>query len=400
MRIVFSHDRELLDTLCTRSIFVHAGSITLRSGSYSQASQQVLLEQKSATQAKLLAKKEHARIEQEYRRRREEASRTKARRSGRMSDARDSDAREKRGRYIVSGQDGKAAKLSAHMAERLETTSSRLADMHVEKRYEGSVWIESEASKRPVLLSLPQQTIALSEDKSLSIPALYVGNSDHIGLVGANGSGKTSLIHKLIKELVKKNVSSDVDIQALSANEGEGRGSSALSDLAALPVLYIPQDEEDGVQITGHGEASPEASAYTLRFSCATALEELGALNAQDRGKVLSIIAQLNSDPDRVLQSEQLSPGELRKLMLALGILKKPQLIIVDEPTNHVDLGSVEAMERVLGEYPGALIVVSHDKNFIGNTTSIMWHIHPSEKPQNSGVQQEDPSTVFELRVE
>lgn len=68
-------------------------------------------------------------------------------------------------------------------------------------------------------------------------------------------------------------------------------------------------------------------------------------------------VAQLNSDPDRILDGDELSPGELRKLMLAQGILRRPALIAMDEPTNHLDIGSIEALERVLVAYPGALVL-------------------------------------------
>ena len=67
----------------------------------------------------------------------------------------------------------------------------------------------------------------------------------------------------------------------------------------------------------------------------------------------------------KLLAGESPSPGELRKLLLCLGLLDRPELIVMDEPTNHLDLESKEALARVLAEYPGALIVVSHERWFI-----------------------------------
>ncbi len=57
--------------------------------------------------------------------------------------------------------------------------------------------------------------------------------------------------------------------------------------------------------------------------------------------------------------------------MLALGMLESPELIVVDEPTNYLDLGSTVALERLLSGYPGALLLVSHDLSLIDSTTSI-----------------------------
>ena len=80
----------------------------MRAGGYSRASSQVELERSSTLHAKEAAQKEKARLERETQRRREEASRVQARKSGRTIDKHDSDARAKKRGYIVSGQDGKA----------------------------------------------------------------------------------------------------------------------------------------------------------------------------------------------------------------------------------------------------------------------------------------------------
>ena len=102
-------------------------------------------------------------------------------------------------------------------------------------------------------------------------------------------------------------------------------------------------------------------------------LRKIKGLSNSQRGRVLSIVAQLNSDPDYVLAGESTSPGEMRKLMLALGILESPELVVMDEPTNYLDLGSTVALERLLSEYPGALLLVSHDLSLVDSATSIKW---------------------------
>jgi ATPase subunit of ABC transporter with duplicated ATPase domains len=161
---------------------------------------------------------------------------------------------------------------------------------------------------------------------SLAYPPLYVGNTDHIALVGDNGSGKTTLVKSLVDQL----------------SEG-------------TRYLYVPQEPTEAQRTE--------------------VLMRLIGLSAIERGRALSVVAQLNSDPDRVLEGDVVSPGELRKLMLALGILDSPELIIMDEPTNHLDLGSTEALERLLAGYPGALLLVSHDAALLGATTTITWSI-------------------------
>ena len=328
--LLVSHDRALLDEVCMQCLFVTRGAAALRPGGYTQASGQAALERESAIHARREARKEKARIEREAERRREAADRAAAGRSGRGLDKRDSDAREKRMRYLVSGQDGKAGKLSGAMGSRLAAAGDKLARAHVDKRYEGDIWADARPSRRPVLFRMEPQTLRMG-DFALEVPALYIGNTDRIGLVGDNGSGKSTLVKRIVGSL----------------DEG-------------VRCLYIPQ----------------EPTADQKR----AASEELRGLPNDQRGRALSIVAQLNSDPARLLEGGEASPGEMRKLMLALGILRAPELIVMDEPTNHLDIGSTEALERLLAAWPGALLLVSHDAALVQASTMILWRTQMSAR--------------------
>ena len=351
--VLISHDRELLDALCSQCLFIANGTVIMRPGGYSQASLQVALERSSAIHAREIAQKEKARTEREAQRRREEASRVQARRSGKGIAKNDSDARAKKRHYIVSGQDGKAGKLSARMQDRLEKAEDDVADSKVEKRYDAHVWLDVEPSKRKVLFRMEPGRIAVGES-SLRLSALFIGNTDHIGLVGDNGSGKTTLVKKIIASISADSSSIDtslIDTSFMDATANTGRADTR--------VLYIPQ-EPDVLQ-----------KEKTLK--------KMRELSSAQRGQVLSIVAQLNSDPDCILEGDTVSPGEMRKLMLALGILESPELLVMDEPTNYLDLGSTEALERLLSVYPGALLLVSHDASLVSSATSITWRIQKSE---------------------
>ena len=324
--ILVSHDRELLDALADRCVSFEAGGrLVVRPGGYTAAHSQAELERGSVVREREQAKAELARLQAEKLRRDHEAARAQARRSKRHIDPKDTSAKGKIDLAVYTGKDGQAGRLSAQMGAHVEAARKRVAAAYVHKRYDGELWLDAHPSPRKTLVHIPEGAIPCGAG-TLAVPELYVGNTDHVGIVGPNGAGKSTLLDH-IRTLV-------------------GR---------ALAVLDIPQELDDG--------------------ESRSVVERVGALSPAERGRVLSYVAQLNSDPDRILEGGRTSPGELRKLMLAEGILRQPVLIVMDEPTNHLDLHSVEALERALAAYPGALLLVSHDRPFLAACTTRIWEV-------------------------
>lgn len=350
--LLISHDRELLDGLCQRCLFMDARGATLRPGNWSEGVRQQEREHSGAAREQQAARKEAARIRREAQRRRQKADQSATRRSLRGVNPKDHDTREKIGRAIVTGKDGVAGRANATMSARLERAEQMADATFVPRRYDGDVWMDASPSPRKVIFRSAAHLLSLCGEKVgdlgadgvagaacggtavneaargpvLHLPDLAVGNTEHIALVGANGSGKTTLVRDLMVHL-------NPDVSC----------------------CYVAQEP-------------------TMRER-ERALGRLRSLSADQRGFALSVVARLNSDPDRLLESGEPSPGELRKLMLALGILDHPSLIVMDEPTNHLDLHSTQALQSLLAEFPGALLLVSHDALLLGATTSIRWEI-------------------------
>ncbi|HEX6286918.1 MAG TPA: ATP-binding cassette domain-containing protein, partial [Acidimicrobiia bacterium] len=143
-----------------------------------------------------------------------------------------------------------------------------------------------------------------------------VERADRIWLRGRNGVGKTTLLRALVAD----------------------------ADLPVDKLLYLEQ------------EMTPEQVAEVMR--------ETATLEPKQRGEVLALVALLGVDPRVLLASRSPSPGEARKLAMALGLGRGSWLVALDEPTNHLDLPSIERLQAALASYPGALIVVSHDDEF------------------------------------
>ena len=153
-----------------------------------------------------------------------------------------------------------------------------------------------------------------------------IGRDERVHVVGSNGAGKTTLLGALLR----------------GGPPGER-------------VLHLPQE-------LASGEVERLAG-------------ELRALEPEARGRVLSVFAALGSDPERIVlrrsaDAARLSPGEARKLALAMGLGRHAWALVLDEPTNHLDLPSIERLEVALADYPGCIVLVSHDETFARACTS------------------------------
>ncbi len=332
--LLISHDRALLNRLVGQCLTFEDGRALMRPGGFDQVSAQTASERETALREKAAAKREAERLHAEAVRRSEAASRSKARLSASKVAKKDSDTRERLGRAKVSGKDGIAGQASASFASRLQRAEERAGAIAVSKRYDSRISIYGGPASAKTVAHC-EATVLRAGDFSLRIPELWVGPADHIGLAGRNGTGKSTLVRHLLSRVPE-----------------------------TVRVAYVPQSVS---------EAQREGALARLR-----------AMDTANAGRVLGLVAGLNSDPDRLLDGADTSPGEMRKLILAEQLLGEPNLLVLDEPTNHLDLGSIEALEAMLAEYPGALVLVSHDPLLVESACSLHWTIEPSAAGENA----------------
>jgi len=84
---------------------------------------------------------------------------------------------------------------------------------------------------------------------------------------------------------------------------------------------------------------------------------------------------EIERQAERLRDTEQPSPGEARKLEIAFGLAGRAWLLVLDEPTNHLDLPAIQSLEAALAQWPGTLLLVSHDEAFAARCTSIEWAV-------------------------
>lgn len=167
-----------------------------------------------------------------------------------------------------------------------------------------------------------------------------VMRGDRIALVGPNGCGKSTLVKLLIGQL---------EAQSGSVKVG-----------TKLEIAYFDQYRE---------ALDPEK---TVEENVGDGKKTI-TINGQDR-HILSYLQDFLFSPMRARTPvKALSGGEKNRLLLARLLIKPANLIILDEPTNDLDIETLELLESLLTEYPGTLLIVSHDRAFIDNTVTSSW---------------------------
>jgi len=326
--LLVSHDRELLDELCGHVLFIDPPHARLRSGGYTVAVGALVRESAHAREERTCATTARKRLEREISTRREHQRKGDRALSKRGIPRRDHDAKSKIDAARVT--DGGAGKRLRQLEGRLQQATELEAGIEVGRPADLGIGFRGGSSPRNAIIRMKAGQLELGEGRTLTYPDLIVQPADRIALVGPNGSGKSTLLRRIVAELTPP----------------ENR------------VVYVPQ------------EVSMEESAGILA--------SLHRLPVDVRGRAMTWVSRLGADPARLLSSELPSPGEVRKLILARHLAWEPHLILMDEPTNHMDLPSIEAVEAALAEFEGGLLLVSHDERFLGALTSRRWETDPN----------------------
>ncbi|MCP3997526.1 MAG: ABC-F family ATP-binding cassette domain-containing protein [bacterium] len=350
---VVSHDRELLNRLCSRTLRVAAGSVELWGGGYDTAHTAWEAGESAAVENLQRVNSERKKVERRLADKRRASATKEARHKKQLRQAgiKDKDARsmEKKGRF-QGGQTQGARDMNLLRAE-ADRLRSVAEDHDVTRKLGGELFFDYEPARRSRLLAFSGPLRAGAELLAPDVD-FSVDRDDRILLTGPNGAGKTTLLRALL----------------------DG------STLDESRILYLPQELTEG--------------------ETRNLVRSVVALDSATKGRVLGIVAVLGSDPKRILATDLPSPGEARKLLIASGLGCGAWVLLLDEPTNHLDLPSIERLESALSAYPGATVVVTHDADFGRATTRTRWDLDSGRLREvaledlRGGVDDEFPGSV------
>ena len=214
----------------------------------------------------------------------------------------------------------------------------------------------SVAPTTPTIVSAKDLSLTFGTQKVLINATMAVHEREKVGLVGRNGSGKSSLIriiagkerpdsgivsmrNELIVGYLAQEFTLDEDATVI---ENVRSGANVVLDMIArYESGDVKGDQEDELLHTIN-----EHDGWGVETRIKTAMSELGV-----------------PDADRIVRD--LSGGEKRRVALAKTLVAQPDLLLLDEPTNHLDAESILWLEKFLVDFPGAVLFVTHDRYFL-----------------------------------
>jgi ATP-binding cassette subfamily F protein 3 len=203
----------------------------------------------------------------------------------------------------------------------------------------------------------------------------HVKKRDRIGLAGPNGSGKTTLLRMLAgleaPDAGAIRMASDTTIGYLPQDGIVHAGRTVYDEVVlAFQELLALKDEQHRIEdALAHATADDDAhEKQLLRYAEVTErFKQLGGYEMEAR--IAEVLKGLGfSLQDQQRPTEQFSGGWQMRIALAKLLLARPNLLLMDEPTNHLDLPARNWLEEYLSDYPGSVILVSHDRYFLDTT--------------------------------
>ncbi len=226
------------------------------------------------------------------------------------------------------------------------------------------------------MLTISEIAKSFSGRTLFSDVTLQVNRGDRIGLVGPNGAGKSTLFSLILQ--TDSPDSGNITFQrnitvGFLPQESAPAGEETVLELA---TAITPEMEKLQKQLkawdAGHHVEGDDHDNVHARF------DELGGYLLESKAKqILSGLSFRESDFHR--PAREMSGGWVMRAHLARLLVQEPDLLMLDEPTNHLDLESLIWFQEYLKQYPGAILMISHDREFINQLVDSIIEIHQAK---------------------
>lgn len=221
--------------------------------------------------------------------------------------------------------------------------------------------------------------------------SFLVSRNQRVGVVGPNGAGKTTLFEMLIGEISPDGGSVIVpdrrQLGYVRQHQSPNIGDITLLKYTenAMPELFELQDEVHAIEAALHAGSSPNREADLARLGeLQTRFEQIGGYSLQHRAEAalcgLGFQAEALQEPLRTFSGGWRMRAELARCLVAV-----PSILLLDEPSNYLDIPAIEWLQRFLKSYNGTLLLVSHDRYLLNSLTDITLEVAGSQITRYNG---------------
>jgi len=236
------------------------------------------------------------------------------------------------------------------------------------------------------LLTLENACLAFGHHALLNQTALQLDSGERIGLIGRNGTGKSSLLRALAGEIKLDDgqlwVAPGINVAYIPQEPILDENQSVFSEVAR-GLGTLAQTLQDYHQVShALGEVGADTEALLNR------MQQLQSVLETQNGwsihhKVETAIGQLDLQASAIVGT--LSGGGRKRVALARALVTSPDVLLLDEPTNHLDFSSIEWLEEMLQSFAGSVIFITHDRRFLDNVATRIIELDRGELKSFSG---------------
>ncbi|MFZ6817249.1 ATP-binding cassette domain-containing protein [Undibacterium sp. Ji22W] len=219
------------------------------------------------------------------------------------------------------------------------------------------------------VISLSNAQLAFGHVALLDHAEFSIETSERVGLIGRNGTGKSSLL-KIIAGTFKLDDGLLVMQQGIKIayveQEPQFDPDQTVFDAVASGLGDLPQLLQEYEAITGQFGGDNDDALMERMHDIQV---QLDAANAWSLGNTVeTTLEKLNLSKDAIMST--LSGGMKKRVALACALVSAPDVLLLDEPTNHLDFSSIKWLEGLLKDFKGSVLFITHDRSFLDNVTT------------------------------